>query len=193
MGFRPVSQRLRDINLQALGKFSCLALVLGLESVSHPAGPVQAPSFSQGTASRPSPLRSASTARPAPGPRCGTSACPAPSACDELRWCFERDESEIARKNLKKYGKSHSRQIARDFQPLSRPRSKWIAPTQDVNAPAGRGTRPLEPQSSVTDDRPRHRANPQGWLRHTDVSSPLPCSNHPSRYPDASIRVPPWI
>ncbi len=46
MGFRPVSQRLRDINLQALGKFSCLALVLGLESVSHPAGPVQAPSFS---------------------------------------------------------------------------------------------------------------------------------------------------
>lgn len=25
MGFRPVSQRLRDINLQALGKFSCLA------------------------------------------------------------------------------------------------------------------------------------------------------------------------
>ena len=48
MGFRPVSQRLRDINLQALGKFSCLALVLGLESVSHPAGPVQAPSFSQG-------------------------------------------------------------------------------------------------------------------------------------------------
>lgn len=51
MGFRPVSQRLRDINLQALGKFSCLALVLGLESVSHPAGPVQAPSFSQGTAS----------------------------------------------------------------------------------------------------------------------------------------------
>ncbi|MFX9551948.1 mucoid induction factor MucE, partial [Acinetobacter baumannii] len=40
MGFRPVSQRLRDINLQALGKFSCLALVLGLESVSHPAGPV---------------------------------------------------------------------------------------------------------------------------------------------------------
>ena len=43
MGFRPVSQRLRDINLQALGKFSCLALVLGLESVSHPAdGPARA-------------------------------------------------------------------------------------------------------------------------------------------------------
>ena len=76
MGFRPVSQRLRDINLQALGKFSCLALVLGLESVSHPAGPVQAPSFSQGS-----------------------------------EMCI-RDRSEIARKNLKKYGKSHSRQIA---------------------------------------------------------------------------------
>lgn len=68
MGFRPVSQRLRDINLQALGKFSCLALVLGLESVSHPAGPVQAPSFSQGTAS-PS---FATPARPRrPGPRQG--------------------------------------------------------------------------------------------------------------------------
>ena len=113
MGFRPVSQRLRDINLQALGKFSCLALVLGLESVSHPAGPVQAPSFSQGTAS-PSfatPLGLDGPARA--GPRCGTSACPAPSACvTSCAGCFERDESEIARKNLKKYGKSHSRQIA---------------------------------------------------------------------------------
>lgn len=67
MGFRPVSQRLRDINLQALGKFSCLALVLGLESVSHPAGPVQAPSFSQGTASV---LRHSARPR-GPGPRQG--------------------------------------------------------------------------------------------------------------------------
>ena len=42
------------------------------------------------------------------------------SVRDELRWCFERDESEIARKNLKKYGKSHSRQIAGKF-----PTAEW--------------------------------------------------------------------
>ncbi|HBN9936720.1 TPA: mucoid induction factor MucE [Pseudomonas aeruginosa] len=89
MGFRPVSQRLRDINLQALGKFSCLALVLGLESVSHPAGPIQAPSFSQGTAS-PSfatPLGLDGPAR-ARAEMWNVGLSGAVSVRDELRWVF---------------------------------------------------------------------------------------------------------
>ncbi|AVR66285.1 MULTISPECIES: mucoid induction factor MucE [Pseudomonas aeruginosa group] len=51
MGFRPVRQRLRDINLQAFGKFSCLALILGLESVGPPSTTPLAPVFNQGTSS----------------------------------------------------------------------------------------------------------------------------------------------
>ncbi|MDR0209746.1 MAG: hypothetical protein LBJ33_11335 [Pseudomonas putida] len=55
MGFRPIRQRLCDINLQAAGKLSCLALILGLGlgSTSHPAASPATRAVSHGTATPP--------------------------------------------------------------------------------------------------------------------------------------------
>lgn len=88
MGFRPVSQRLRDINLQALGKFSCLALVLGLESVSHPAGPVRPRRSARAPpASFATPLGLDGPAR-ARAEMWNVGLSGAVSVRDELRWVF---------------------------------------------------------------------------------------------------------